>query len=77
MSKSSLRVEPDRAHVRVDVYNIAGQRLRRLVDRVQDAGSYTVDFANSAQGRLLPSGVYLVKLRAGEEERTLTVVALR
>lgn len=52
---------PLTAHVTLDIYNIIGQRVKRLVDAEQPAGSYSVQFG----GRNLASGVYLYRIQAG------------
>jgi len=58
---------PLRSHVVVTVYNIAGQRVTRLVDEVKPAGSYHVDWDGRDQhGQTVASGVYLYELQAGE-----------
>ena len=68
---------PARSPVRVEVFSIAGQRLRTLVNRVDDAGSYTVPFALSgSDSRVLRPGMYLVSITAGKDRKTLRVVGL-
>ena len=52
---------PSSDNVKLSVYNVAGQKVRELVNNRLDAGNYTVDFA--ADG--LSSGIYLYVLQAG------------
>lgn len=54
---------PARQHVRVSVYNVAGQRVRTLVDGVQEAGSHSVawDGRDNANSRV-SAGVYFCAL---------------
>ena len=56
-----LRAE---SRVRLVVYNVLGQRVRRLVDRLQPAGSFTAvwDGTNDA-GAGVGAGLYLVRMR--------------
>jgi hypothetical protein len=68
---------PTRQPVRVEVFTVSGRRVARLVNAVQGPGSYTATFALDERGRPLGSGVYLVRLVAGKEERQLRVVALQ
>ncbi len=46
-----------RSHVRVDVFNVLGQRVQTLVNEVKNPGSYRLDF-NASQ---LASGMYIVR----------------
>jgi hypothetical protein len=70
-------VLPARGSVRVDVYSVTGQRVRTLVDGVEDAGSHTVPFALRAEGgRQLGAGVYLITIAALGESRSVRAIAL-
>jgi hypothetical protein len=72
---ASLRYTlPAATHVRIDVYNVSGQRVRTLVDRSEGAGAHSVDFA-LGRGALTP-GVYMVRISAGKDQQMLRVVAL-
>ena len=60
--------------VRLEIYNTLGQRLRTLVDEVQTAGSYRVQWdARDQGGAALAAGVYLTRLvhPGGVETRPL------
>ncbi|MDI6403004.1 T9SS type A sorting domain-containing protein, partial [Balneolaceae bacterium ANBcel3] len=66
---TNIRYElPATAEVRVDVYNINGQRVRTLVNNEQSAGVHTlnVDMSHFA------SGVYLYRIQAVSAEETFT-----
>ena len=52
---------PESQNVRLDVFNILGQRVATLVDGHRTAGQHTVQFDASR----LSSGVYLYRLQAG------------
>ena len=52
---------PTMAHVRLTVYDLLGREVATLVDKRQDAGSYTVSF----DARGLASGMYLYRIEAG------------
>ena len=57
-------VMPQEARVRLDVYDLAGQRLRRLMDRTVAAGRYEVPWdGRDASGFNAASGVYHAVLR--------------
>lgn len=55
---------PESDNVRIDVYNVMGQRVATLVNDHQSAGYHTVTF----DGTALASGVYLYRLQAGSTE---------
>ncbi len=63
---------PSAQRVRLSVYNLLGQEVRRLVDGIQDAGIRTV----TLDGIDLASGVYIYRLRAGafSDSKKLLVV---
>ena len=54
------------AHVRLEVFNLLGQRVATLVDGYQAAGSHrAVWTATNAAGQAVSAGVYLYRLTAG------------
>ncbi|RMH62849.1 MAG: hypothetical protein D6677_08785 [Calditrichaeota bacterium] len=64
---TTLRYDlPRRQRVRIDIFNTAGQRVRLLVNRVHEPGRHEIswDGRNDAQ-RMLPSGIYYYRFRAG------------
>lgn len=67
------------ATVRLEIFNAAGQRVRRLVEGFTSAGTYEVtwDGMNGA-GRLVASGVYLMRLRVdGDHVSTRRMLLVR
>lgn len=65
---------PREERVTLEVYNLMGQRVARLVDdEVQEAGSHEVMFGAAD----LPSGVYLYTLTAGKEVHTRKLTLLK
>lgn len=64
--------------VLLDVYNIAGQRVRTLVDDVQESGTFRVGFdGRNEQGLGLASGVYFVRLAAHGQEQQQKIVLVK
>ena len=52
--------------VALNIYDVLGQKVRTLVDEIQPAGSYRVQWDGRDQnGKLLPSGIYFYELRSG------------
>ncbi|NKB66550.1 MAG: T9SS type A sorting domain-containing protein [Candidatus Latescibacteria bacterium] len=69
---------PQRATVVLDVFNLAGQEVARLVYGLREAGSYTVawDGRDNAD-RALATGVYIYRLQAGGHIETRKLLLLR
>ncbi len=68
---------PTSAHVRLDVFNLLGQRLATLVDGVRPAGVHTEQWdATDAAGRAVGAGVYIYRLSSGgvSESRRMVLV---
>ena len=55
---------PADSKVTIDVYNVAGVRVCRLISQEQAAGYYSVDFSNSSVKGNLSSGVYIYRINA-------------
>jgi len=69
---------PRAERVKVEVFSVTGHKVRTLLDASRDAGTHLVPFAlRGADGRGLGPGVYLVRLTAGAEVRTLRAIGLR
>ncbi len=62
----------------LQIYNLLGQLVRTLVDRTEPAGFYAVKWDGRDEfGRQVPSGVYIYRLRSGNEfsaTRKMTLV---
>lgn len=63
---------PEASDVRLEVFNIQGQRMAVLVDEARSAGSHQVSFDAS----WMSSGVYIYRLQAGNQmlTRKMTLV---
>jgi ligand-binding sensor domain-containing protein len=57
---------PERADVSIAIYNATGQKVRSVDLGMQSPGSHEYVFDGSG----LPSGVYLYRVKAGNQERT-------
>ena len=68
---------PAPTRVRLEVFNILGQRVATLVDGARPAGFHTATWdATDASGRGVGSGVYLYRLLGGGERLTRSMVLL-
>ena len=57
---------PAAGHVRLDVFNMLGQRLATLVDGERSAGVHTAQWdATDAAGRAVGAGVYIYRFSSG------------
>jgi len=71
---TQIRYElPESAEVRLDVFNIQGQRVATLVNEGRAAGTHTVSFDASN----LSSGVYLYRLQAGTQVFTKKMTLIK
>ncbi|MDQ7041813.1 MAG: FlgD immunoglobulin-like domain containing protein [Rhodothermus sp.] len=64
-------------HVRLEVFDLLGRRVRTLVDRWISAGEQEVGWdGKDATGRSLPAGVYVCRLTTerGQQSKALTIV---
>jgi Secretion system C-terminal sorting domain len=69
----------ERARVKIDVYNVAGQLVKTLVDETRDAGAYTNVNWNGTDSANQPvsSGVYFYKLTTNNFSQTKKMVLLK
>ncbi|MBU1100558.1 MAG: T9SS type A sorting domain-containing protein [Bacteroidetes bacterium] len=51
------------SHVRLNIYNILGEKITELVNEIRSAGVYSVTFNASS----LPSGIYFYELQVGNK----------
>ena len=68
---------PASGHVRLEVFNMLGQRLATLVDAERSAGAHTAQWdGTDAAGRAVGAGVYIYRLSSGgiTENRRMVLV---
>jgi len=57
---------PQTAHLEVGVYNVLGQKVATLANDMREAGTYSITWnSNSDAGMTASSGVYFLKMTAG------------
>ena len=64
---------PELSHVSLNVYNITGEEVFKMSDKVFESGNHTVKFDGSS----LPSGIYFYRLRAGSFVETKKMLLLK
>lgn len=74
-----IRYEIPRAgHVLVEVYNMVGQKVRTLVNSVQQIGHYQVNWdGRDERGQVAPSGMYFYRLHTGDFIQVRKMTLLR
>ncbi len=73
-SETKIRYNlPKNTKVKMNVYNIAGRRVKTLINDNKNAGSYEIIF----DGSELPSGVYLYTLEAGKYKNAKKMILLK
>lgn len=68
---------PQSEDVKIVIYNVLGQEILELVNGRMDAGSYVITWnGDNKQGVKAPSGMYFLRMKAGEftAERKLLLV---
>ena len=69
---------PEPAHVRIDIYNVIGQKVRTLVDEDQVAGYKSVIWdGKSGSGNVVASGVYFARVQAGSFSEAKKMMLLK
>jgi hypothetical protein len=68
---------PMSAETSVAVYSVTGRRLRTLMEREIDPGSYFIAWdGRDESGRSVAPGIYLMRVEAGESHITRKVVRI-
>ncbi len=71
---TSIRYQlPENRNVNLSIYDLSGHKIHTLINGIQDAGYYTVQF-HAAD---LPSGVYIYRLTAGNDVRTMKMILMK
>jgi hypothetical protein len=69
---------PKTNRVDLSIYDLLGRRVRTLVHRVQNSGSYTVEWDGKNDfGTQVASGIYVYSLTAGKFKQSRRMILLR
>jgi hypothetical protein len=69
---------PVTTHVVMEIYDLAGMLVIPLVNQTQDAGKYNIWWhGHDRSGRMVPDGVYICRMRAGEFTKSKTMLLYR
>lgn len=69
---------PNRTEVQLTIYDLLGQEIRVLANKAHEAGVHQVRWdGTNALGEVVPSGVYLYRMHAGNFSQTKKMTLLR
>ncbi|WP_263784626.1 alpha-amylase family glycosyl hydrolase [Salinibacter grassmerensis] len=68
---------PEQSSVRLAVFDVLGRRVATLARGDQGPGRYSVTWAPDDEGQTLASGVYFLRLKAGDKVRSRRVTFVR
>jgi len=76
---TTIRYSVTQGHrVSVVVYDLLGRTVSTLVDRYQTEGDYSIPWdGHDAQGRAVPAGIYLIRVRTGDVNTVGKMVLLK
>ncbi len=58
---------PETGRVQISIYNMLGQQVRVLINKEQDAGNHVIRWnGKDNSGQVVPSGTYVLRMKAGE-----------
>lgn len=64
--------------VRLDIFNLVGQRVATLLNGPLDAGTYHIAWSGKDEdGKILASGTYVVFLQAGTQKASRSITLLK
>jgi len=68
---------PETGHVRIEIYNVLGQRVVTLKDAETPAGNHSVLWnGRNSLGEKVSAGIYLCRMQAGEFVKTQKMTLL-
>jgi hypothetical protein len=69
---------PQSNHVTLEIYNALGEKVRTLVNQVQETGYYQIEWnGKNDVGNQLSSGIYLYRITAGNYVKVMKMILLR
>ena len=69
---------PRLSQVKIEIYNILGQKVRTLVDEQKEAGYYTTIWGGrNDYGAKVGSGIYIYRIQAGDFVRVKRMVLMK
>jgi hypothetical protein len=67
-----------RTSVTIEIFNVLGQKVRKLVNETRSAGSYRIEWSGTDEsGRSVSTGVFLYRLQAGDVVQTKKMLLIK
>ena len=71
-------VIPEQSHVILEIYNIAGEKVKTLFSGQKNAGYHSVNWdGRDNLGRLVSGGIYLCRIKAGSYQQTIRMLLMK
>jgi len=65
-------------NVRIDIYNVKGQKIKTLVNEIKAAGTYQITwYGTDDNNRQVASGIYFYKMRSGIYSSTRKMILMK
>jgi len=69
---------PKQAHVKLNLYNTRGKRIRELADEEREPGTHKYYwYGKDDSGNVVGSGLYFVHIQAGDYKKTKKIVVVK
>jgi len=69
---------PKQAHIRLNLYNTRGNKIKELADEQKEAGTHKYYWdGKSGNGDVVGSGLYFVHIQAGDYKKTKKIVVVK
>jgi hypothetical protein len=69
---------PKRGHVKIEIFNLVGQKVQTLVDGYKPAGTYNITWdGTDTGGNPLATGIYFCRFRAGDRVQVKKMVLIK
>lgn len=69
---------PQSNHVTLEIHNALGEKVRTLVNQIQETGYYQIEWdGKNNSGNQLSSGIYLYRITAGNYVKVMKMILLR
>lgn len=69
---------PRRAHITIEIFDLLGARIKVLIDETREAGTHVADWdGRNDRDDPVASGIYLYRLRAGDQNEAKKMLLLK